>query len=261
MTAVRAVPIAGSGVVLLGGTAGVGLETAAAFAEAGARVIVLGRDAERGRLAVEYVRGRAHDAALAFEPVDASDPAQVERVVGRCHEQLGAIDTLVCSTGPSSPPRLLHTIAITDIRARIDEIVLPPLHLIHAVLPIMRAWNGGAIIAVASDAAKSATPGETLIGAAMAAITMFGKAAAVEAKREGVRINVLTPSLIAGTPGATLIAGEPFSDKMFRKAASMAHLGVVESADLAAMTLFLAGPAAHKITGQTISINGGISVV
>jgi 2-hydroxycyclohexanecarboxyl-CoA dehydrogenase len=89
---------------------------------------------------------------------------------------------------------------------------------------------------------------------------MFSKAAALEAKRERVRINVLTPSLISDTPGAALIGSDPFSAKMFDKAAAMAHLGVATPADLASMTIFLASPAASRMTGQTISINGGISV-
>ena len=89
---------------------------------------------------------------------------------------------------------------------------------------------------------------------------MFCRAAALEAKREGVRINVLTPSLIANTPGAALIDGDPFSAKLFEKAAALAHLGVAEPEDLAAMALFLASPAGRRITGQAISINGGISV-
>ncbi|MCW2512871.1 MAG: hypothetical protein JWR11_1913 [Mycobacterium sp.] len=164
------------------------------------------------------------------------------------------------TTGPSDYPRLLHTIAIQSIQQRLNEIILPPLHMMLAALPDMRLRGDGAIITVASDAAKVATPGETLIGAAMAAIVMFSKAAALEAKRERVRINVLIPSLISDTPGAALIASDPFSAKMFARAATMAHLGVATPADLASMTIFLASPAAFRITGQTISINGGISV-
>lgn len=173
---------------------------------------------------------------------------------------LGSIDVLVNTTGPSDHPRLLHTIPIQSVQQRINEIILPPLHMMFAALPEMRSRGSGSIINVASDAAKVATPGETLIGAAMAAIVMFSKAAALEAKRERVRINVLTPSLIADTPGAALIGSDPFSAKMFEKAISMAHLGVTSPADLASMTLFLASPAASRITGQAISINGGISV-
>jgi NAD(P)-dependent dehydrogenase (short-subunit alcohol dehydrogenase family) len=166
----------------------------------------------------------------------------------------------MCTTGPSEPPRLLHNIRIEDIRPRLDEIILPPLHMMHAVLPVMRAQKCGSIITVASDAAKFATPGEALIGAAMAAIVMFSRTAAFEAKRDGIRINVLTPSLIADTPGASLIAADPFAGKMFEKAATLAHLGVADATDLAEAALFLAGPQSRRITGQAISVNGGISV-
>jgi NAD(P)-dependent dehydrogenase (short-subunit alcohol dehydrogenase family) len=132
--------------------------------------------------------------------------------------------------------------------------------MMHAVLPIMRAQGAGAIVNVASDAAKVATPGETIIGAAMGAILAFSRAAALEEKRSGIRINVLTPSLIANTPGAALIFSDPFSAKMFEKATAQAHLGVAEAEDLAVMAVFLSSPAARRITGQAISVNGGISV-
>jgi NAD(P)-dependent dehydrogenase (short-subunit alcohol dehydrogenase family) len=248
------------GVVVLGGTAGVGLETAVQFAEHESRVVLIGRDDERGSAACEVVRGRVANADVSFVRGDCVDPGDAVRAERTCRDLLGAIDVLVCSTGPSDPPRLVHDIPIEAFRPRLEEIILPPLHMIQAVLPGMREQRGGAIVAVASDAAKVATPGETLIGAAMAAIVMFCKAAALEVKREGVRINMLTPSLIADTPGAALIAGEPFSAKMFERAAGLAHLGLAQASDLAAMAVFLAGPAASRITGQAVSINGGISV-
>jgi len=253
-------PVADSGVAVLGGTAGVGLETASQFAEQGARVVVLGRDAERGAVACDKVRLRAPTAEVSFVRVDATDPDDALRAEEESRSLLGSIDVLVNTTGPSDHPRLLHTIPTQSIQRRINEIILPPLHMMHATLPAMRGNRRGSVVNVASDAAKVATPGETLIGAAMAAIVMFSKAAALEAKREGVRINVLTPSLIANTPGAALIGSDPFSAKMFEKATAMAHLGVALPADLASMTLYLASPAASRITGQTISINGGISV-
>ncbi len=239
--------LADCSVAVLGGTAGVGLETASQFAEQGARVVLLGRDHERGAAASEKIRLRA--------PLALTVRAEKE-----CRSVLGSIDVLVNTTGPSDHQRLLHTIPIQSIRQRINEIILPPLHMTHTALPATRGNGSGSIINVASDAAKVGTPGEALIGAAMAAIVMYSKAAALEAKREGVRINVLTPSLIADTPGAALIGSDPFSAKLFEKAAAMAHLGVASPADLAAMTLFLASAAASRITGQAISINGGISV-
>lgn len=253
-------PLSDCGVVVLGGTAGVGLESTVRFTAGGSRVVILGRHDGRGAAACEMVRERVPDAVVSFVRVDAIDPGEAVRAAAEADDVLGGVDVLMCTTGPSHPPQLLHTIPITDIAVRINEIILPPLHMIHAVLPGMRARKGGAIIAVASDAAKTATPGETLVGAAMAAILLFCRAAALEEKRHGIRINLLTPSLIANTPGAALIAGEPFAAKLFEKAAAMAHLGVAEAEDLAEMALYLAGPGSRRMTGQAISINGGISV-
>lgn len=253
-------PLAECGVVVLGGTAGVGFESAAQFAEQGSRVVLLGRNAERGHQACEAVARRVPAAQVSFLRVDAVDAADAARAERECRERLGSIDVLMCTTGPSEPPRLLGDIPADAVERRITELVLPPMHMMHAVLPAMRTRRGGAVVAVASDAAKVPTPGETLIGAAMAAIVMFAKAAALEVKREGVRINLLTPSLVADTPGAALIGDDPFSSKMFTKAAGLAHLGVAEPSDLAATAVFLASPAARRITGQAISVNGGISV-
>ncbi len=255
-----AVPLAGAGVAILGGTAGVGLAAAAQFAAAGSRLVLLGRDAERGAAACAACLALVPNAQVSFVPVDALDPLAAAAAEAEARVLLGAIDVLVNTTGPSRPPALLHTISGPEAMGRIGELVAPPVHMTMAVLPDMRARRSGAIVTVASDAAKVATPGESLIGAAMAAIVMFCRTAALEAKRDGVRINVVTPSLIANTPGADLLDGDPFSARLFAKAAAQAHLGVAEPEDVAALILFLAGPAARRITGQTVSVNGGISV-
>src|ERR1039458_8956202 len=93
--------------------------------------------------------------------------------------------------------------------------------------------GGGSIVNIASDAAKVATPGESVLGGAMAAIVMFSRVTAIEAKRNGIRVNVITPSLIAGTPTAGHVLRDGFSKNLFEKAASLAHLGVAEPDDLA----------------------------
>ena len=124
----------------------------------------------------------------------------------------------------------------------------------------MMEREGGCVINVASDAGKVATPGEAVIGAGMAAIIQFTRGLAIEGKRNGIRANTLTPSLVEGTPLTDRLMEEGrFSAKLFAKARPMAHLGATYPEDLAAMALFLASPEAAKVTGQAISINGGIS--
>lgn len=244
--------------LLVGGSSGVGLATARHLAAAGITHIALAaRGIERGEQAAAALSTGGVDAR--FFEVDANSPASAAALVEQVETAFGTIDILVVSTAASVYPRLLADISLDDIPATLSEQALAPLLMSRAVLPGMRARGGGSIVLVASDAAKSATPGETVIGAAMAAITMFGRAMAMEVKRDGIRVNIATPSLIAGTPIYDRLMQDEFSARLFGKAAKMASLGVAEPDDLAALIAFLSSPAAARITGQAISVNGGIS--
>jgi NAD(P)-dependent dehydrogenase (short-subunit alcohol dehydrogenase family) len=250
-----------SSVVITGGTSGVGLASAMQFAAAGVpRMVLLGRNAERGEASVRAVAARYPATQVEFVSCNAIDLADAERAVASARERLGRIDVLVNSTAVAYAPELLHRTAAADIAVLLTHLALAPMYMTRSVLPLMREQRGGVILNIASDAAKVPTPGETVLGAAMAAIVMFSRTLALEAKRDGIRVNVLTPSLIAGTPTSERVQKEGFGAKLFAKAATLAHLGVAEPDDLAALIVFLASPQARRITGQVISVNGGISV-
>lgn len=247
-------------VVITGGTSGVGLATALQFAKAGVpRMALLGRSEERGRRARDTVRERFPTSHVEFVSVDANDVTQAARAVERVNSMFDGVDVLVNSTTAAYVPTLLHEIPVEKVRAILTEQALAPLLMSRLVLPGMRAQRFGVVINIASDAGKVATPGETVLGAAMAAIIMFSRTLAIEAKRDGVRVNVVTPSLIKGTRVYAGAMKQGFSAKLFEKAASIAHLGVAEPDDLASLIVFLASPAAARLTGQAISVNGGIS--
>ncbi|RFA10490.1 oxidoreductase [Subtercola boreus] len=251
---------ADSAVVIAGASSGVGLASALAFVDAGVtRLALLSRSPERGEAARERVQARNPAATVEFIPVDVDDLAAVTRAVALAHQKLGGIDVLVSSVTSAYRPDLLSRIEPSDIAGILTGQALPPMYLTRTVLPYLKEQGGGSIVLVASDAAKVATPGESVLGAAMAAIVMFSRTAAMEAKRDGIRINAVTPSLIAGTATAARVLTDGFSKALFDKAATLAHLGVAEASDLAALIVFLGGPAAAKITGQAISVNGGIS--
>ena len=90
---------------------------------------------------------------------------------------------------------------------------------------------------------------------------MFCRSMANEAKRLVVRVNAITPSIVQGTPFYDQVMNHEFSAKMFAKAEQMAELGVATADDLAELVVFLSSPASSKITGQTISVTGGISAI
>lgn len=269
---IRVPQFADSAVLIVGGTSGVGLASAIQFAQAGVpRIGLVGRNAERGEQARQAVLARVPAALVSgdrhagaqvhFIQGDANDLAQARRIVDDARAQLGGVDVLLNSTMDMSRyrPEPLLKLAPEDIGPTLLAVTAAPMHMSRLVLPLMQEKRGGVILNVASDAAKVPTPGETILGAAMAAICVFSRTLAMEAKRFGVRVNCLTPSLIGGTPTAEHVQSGGFSAKLFEQVKSMASLGVCEPDDLANMIVFLASPAAAKVTGQVISVNSGIS--
>lgn len=247
-------------VLVAGGTAGIGLAIAEAALAAGAAAVrVSGRDPARGAAAAARLEAAAPGRG-GYLRADISDPAAVEALVDRAAAEMGGIGALVASPPASHLPELLMNIPLGQIRAQLLSDLAPVLYLGRAVLPVMRAAGGGVVLAIASDAGKVATPGEAVIGAGMAAIIQFVRGLAIEGRRDGIRANVLTPSLVEGTELTDRLMEEGrFSARLFAKARALAHLGPTTPADLAALAVFLMSPAAGRITGQAVSVNGGIS--
>jgi NAD(P)-dependent dehydrogenase (short-subunit alcohol dehydrogenase family) len=246
-------------ILITGGTSGIGLATAVRLArDPGARIVLNGRDAERGEAACARLRRLAPSAAIAFVAADVSDGAEVSALMARASEHLGGpIDVLVNSAGGDFVPMLFHDTPLDEIQAIVNHCLLSTIYCCSAALPRMN--DGGAIVNVASDAAKVPTPGEAVIGAAMAGVAMFSRTLAMEAKRRRVRVNVVTPSLVRDTRTFSRVTAAGFSAKLFAKATAAAHLGIPEPDDVAAAIAFLASPDASRMTGQVISVNGGIS--
>lgn len=250
--------LAECGALIVGGSAGIGFASAHRLAVAGVpRIVIASRDPARG----EEARARLAEtgADVTWIPGDATRPEDAARIATEAERILNGIDVFVCSTVAEATPTLFADIPTEAIADIVAEMLLPPMQMVSEVLPLMKARRRGVIVTVASDAGKSATPGETIIGACKAAIIMFTRTIAMEVKRDGIRANVLTPSLVAGTASTERITTEGFSARLFAKAAQQAHLGVPTADDLGELVVFLAGPGAARLTGQAISVNGGIS--
>jgi NAD(P)-dependent dehydrogenase (short-subunit alcohol dehydrogenase family) len=247
-----------SGALVIGGSAGIGFASAKKLAEAGVpRIVIVARTVKRGERARDELA--ALGAEVTFVAGDATDALEAARLTVEAERILGGIDILVVSTVADNRPELFRDIPTADIQPILNQMLLPTMQMVSEVMPHMARRRGGVIITVASDAGKTATPGETIIGACKAAIIMFTRTIAIEGKRNGIRANVLTPSLVLGTASTARITDDGFSAKLFERAAQQAHLGVPYADDLGDLVVFLAGPGARRLTGQAISVNGGIS--
>lgn len=254
--------LAGKTVVVAGGTSGIGRACAEAMLAAGAEAVVInGRSAERGEQARAEIALRFPKARVGLALGDMAQVTGAQSVMSAAVAQLGRIDVLVNSTGGNDTPALLHKTPIEEVPGILERCLLAQLLSCRAALPYMREARSGCVINIASDDAKVPTPGESIIGAAMAGIVLFTRTLAVEGKRDGIRANVLTPSLVSGTDHYERVMSDPFAGKMFAKAVPMAQLGVVNKGELAELAVFIASPAAAKMTGQAISMTGGISAL
>lgn len=247
--------------LIAGGTSGVGMACAHQLLTNGVRrLTIVGRDGDRARRAAETLSQEYPLARVRAEVADVGTVAGAQAAVESTVAEFGRVDLVICSTVPAdAAPELFAHTPIEDLERILTHISMPPILLTRAVLPTMQDQGGGSVVLVASDAAKVATPGETVIGAAMSAITMFTRATALELKRNGIRVNCVTPSLIADTPMTERVMSGGFSAKIFEKASTLASLGVPTAHEVAQLVCHLGGPDSARVTGQVVSINGGIS--
>ena len=244
--------------LVTGGAGGIGRAIAQRLVAAGPTVAVAdlrAGDAEAAAEAITGGGGRAIGIAL-----DVTDPASVAAGVAAATEVLGPIEILVNNAGWDE----LHPFVETDegFWRRVVEVnYMGCLRMTRAVLPGMLERGWGRIVSVASDAARVGSSGEAAYAGAKAGVVAFMKTIAREAARSGVTANSVCPGptrtplleSMAGRDeaGARLIAS-------LQRAVPMRRLG--EPADVAAAVAFFAAEEAGFITGQTLSVSGGMTM-
>lgn len=250
--------LAGRVALLTGATAGVGLETALRLARRGATVVVTGRSADSGEKALSVLREASERAY--FERGDAGDPASITALVDRVVAAHGGIDILV-SAGSAHDvgPAPFAEMDLEDLRRAFDSRIYARIFPVRAAVPALRE-RSGSVVLLTTDAARHPTPGESVVGAAGAAVLLMTKALAREFARWNIRVNSVAMTITSGTPSwDRIFASESFQSRLFSKAVQRFPQGRPPSAgEVADVAVFLAADAA-QVTGQTVSVNGGLS--
>ncbi len=245
-------------VIVTGGGGGIGGATCRRFAEEGARVAVFDRDgAAAERVAVTI--GDAGGQAVAHT-VDITEHDAVAAAVARAETQLGPVDVLVNNAGwdifkpfLDTDPALWQKIIAVNLTGA--------LNMHHAVLPGMVERGRGRVVNIASDAARVGSSGEAVYAACKGGLVALSKTLAREHARHGITVNAVCPRPTETPLLENFLAEAENPDKLaqaFRRAVPLGRLGRPE--DLPGAIAFLASEDAAFITGQVLSVSGGLTM-
>ena len=253
--------LAGKVALVTGSSAGIGKAIALKFAENGANLILHGKDPtpELGQDVVKEVISLGREAI--FEEADINNYPEVKRMVDRGIERFGKIDILVVSGGAVALFGKARFFRDTDPEDYFDLAKIQWLnraYCVKAAINYMIERQSGKIVMLGTDAGRWPTPGESMVGASGAALVLMTKTLAQEFARWKIRINTISLTVISDSP---LIRDMLDSDhpvaKVFKKALEKQPFPVTQN-DIAEAALFLASDLSDAITGQTLSINGGL---
>jgi 2-hydroxycyclohexanecarboxyl-CoA dehydrogenase len=243
--------------IVTGGGQGIGRAIVLRLAEEGCNVAIFDLKPDTAAATARSAKGGR---VKAFG-VDVCDRTAVDRAVGAVEEELGPIWLLVNNAGWDRPMPFLKT--DRKLWDRIIGINLyGPLNMHHAVCPGMVERGGGRVVNIASDAARVGTRDEAVYSACKGGLIAFTKSVARELARKGVLLNAVCPGP-TNTPmmQEVLGAGEQavkWKDAMVR-GIPLKRMG--EPEDYAGIVAFLASDDGAYITGQTISVSGGMNMI
>ncbi len=245
----RVADFAGQGVIVTGGTRGVGAGIAREFLRAGARVLVCGRNEPADAARLPAADGRT----AAFARADVRDPDQAERLVSAAVDLFGRVDVLVSNAG-GSPPADAAT-ASPRFHAKVIELnLIAPLQVAQSANAVMQGQpGGGSIIMIGSVSGTRPSPGTAAYGAAKAGLHHLATSLAVEWAPK-VRVNCVVPSLVM-TESAVAAYGNEAGLTAVAGTVPLQRIATPE--DVAGACLFLASPLASYASGAALLLHGG----
>src|SRR5271154_4831638 len=252
----RDMSFGGKVVLVTGSTTGIGEACARVFAESGAKVMVSGRHAPRGRAVVEAIRAAGGSAE--FAAADLRAAGACERLIGDTLERLGGLDVLVNNAG------ILYT---ADAQGTSDEQWLDTMavnvnalfYLSRAAVRHMKAAAGGAIVNVASEWGQNGEPNHVAYCASKGAVIQITRCMALDHARDHIRVNSVCPGEIHTRMLDDSVAkrGGDIAANLRELAAGIPMRRLAHPREVARCVHFLASDQASYVTGTNLSVDGG----
>ena len=250
MTASSTTPV----VLITGALAGIGRATALAFAREGARLVVSGRNQETGDALAAELRALGTDAL--FLRADVRNEAEVRGLVDQTVERFGRLDAAVNNAGTEGQPGPVVDQTAATYAATFDTNVLGVLLSMKHELRAMLAQGSGSIVNVSSAYGKIGAAGASVYVASKHAVEGLTKSAALEVATTGIRVNAVAPGPIQ-TGMLDRFTGGDAGKAWLTEQVPAKRLGHVD--EIAAAIVFVATGKATYMTGQSISVDGGIT--
>ncbi len=247
--------LSGRVAVITGSSRGIGRSIAEAMARAGAKVVVSSRKIDACNVVVDGITAAGGEAVAI--PCNVSEKAQLQNLVDRAVERFGRLDILVCNAavnpyfGPMAkmPDDAYDKIMNSNVKSNF--------WLCNMVAPHMAAAGGGSIIIVSSIGGTHGSPTIAVYDMSKAADSSLARSLAVERGRDGIRANCIAPGLIK----------TDFSKAFWQDAAALQRVEagipirrIGQPDDIGGVAVFLASRASAYLTGQTITVDGGLSI-
>jgi NAD(P)-dependent dehydrogenase (short-subunit alcohol dehydrogenase family) len=244
--------------IVSGGTGGIGHRLSLAFAAMGARVGILGRSAEAATALVEEIAGLGSRALPVS--VDVTKRAEVDRAVDAIHDRFGRVDIIVNAVGGGAGTALYPAESypedewdrILDLNLRSDLLATQA-----AVRKMIEGGRGGRVLHISSVRGQlGINQGFSAYVAAKGAINALTRQQATEWAKHGINVNAIAPTFVATPQVETLLADEEFKRNLLARI----PIGrVADTDDLVGAVLFFCSDASAFVTGQILTLDGGLT--
>jgi NAD(P)-dependent dehydrogenase (short-subunit alcohol dehydrogenase family) len=247
--------LSGKVAVVTGSSRGIGKAIALRFAEQGASVVVSSRKIDACQAVVDEIVA-AGGKAIAIAASISSKP-DLERLIAETHDKLGPVDVLVCNAASNPYYGSMAGISDEQFRKILDNNIISNHWLSQLVAPGMIERKDGAIIIVSSIGGIKGSPVIGAYNVSKAADMQLARNLAVEWGEHNIRVNCIAPGLIK-TDFARALWENPKMAKAVEQGTPLRRIG--DPDDIAGAAVFLASAAGRYMTGQTIVVDGGVTI-